>query len=425
MAEQAQVESRPSRTRAADDSNRPAPRRRPKNRKAQIATVAAEAFSERGYHGVSVDEIAAAVGISGPALYRHFPNKYALFLHAVTALTEALQAAVAAPDPDSDAAGLGPQDELDRQLLATIRTSIDNRRTGGLYRWDRRYLTKEDRAEIDRMMRDINSRIGETIAGVRPGLARSDYVLLSSAVLSVIGSITAHRAPLASRRLEQLLLGACHAVIGTELEPDEPQTDEPTRGPGLAVANRREVLLREAILLFDAHGYHEVSIEEIGAAAGINASGVYRHFASKADLLAAAFHRAADRLAVAVGSALAESTTPSEAIDALTEVYVRLAFERSELMSVYFAEIGNLPDSHRADLRNVQRLHVDEWARLVGEVRPELSAVECRFLVHAALNLVLDSGRLVRFDPAPSNLKRVQQLMLAVLLGDNTGQAGA
>ncbi|MBH0123217.1 helix-turn-helix transcriptional regulator, partial [Rhodococcus sp. CX] len=138
MAEQAQVESRPSRTRAADDSNRPAPRRRPKNRKAQIATVAAEAFSERGYHGVSVDEIAAAVGISGPALYRHFPNKYALFLHAVTALTEALQAAVAAPDPDSDAAGLGPQDELDRQLLATIRTSIDNRRTGGLYRWDRR-----------------------------------------------------------------------------------------------------------------------------------------------------------------------------------------------------------------------------------------------------------------------------------------------
>ena len=425
MAEQAQVERRPSRTGGTDDPNRPAPRRRPKNRKAQIAAVAAEAFSERGYHGVSVDEIAAAVGISGPALYRHFPNKYALFLHAVTALTEALQAAVAEPDPDSDTAELDPQATLDRQLLATIRTSIDNRRTGGLYRWDRRYLTDEDRATIGRMMTDINSRIGSSIASVRPGLTKADYVLLSSAVLSVIGSITAHRTPLATRRLEQLLLGACHAVIGTELAPDEPPVDEPARAPGLAVANRREVLLREAVLLFDAHGYHEVSIEEIGAAAGINASGVYRHFASKADLLAAAFHRAADRLAVAVGSALAESTTPSEGIDALTGVYVRLAFERGELMSVYFSEIGNLPDSHRTDLRNVQRLHVDEWARLVGDLRPELSAVECRFLVHAALNLVLDTGRLMRFDPAPSNLTRVQQLMRAVLLGHDTQRADA
>ncbi|MFZ2530461.1 MAG: TetR/AcrR family transcriptional regulator [Rhodococcus sp. (in: high G+C Gram-positive bacteria)] len=424
MAEQAQVESRPNRTRGADDPDRPAPRRRPKNRKAQIATVAAEAFSERGYHGVSVDEIASAVGISGPALYRHFPNKYALFLHAVTALTEALQAAVAKPEPGSDATGLPPEAELDRQLLATIRTSIENRRTGGLYRWDRRYLTREDRAATGSMITGINLRIGETIARVRPGLAGADYVLLSNAVLSVIGSITAHRAPLASRRLEQLLLGACHAVVGTELPPDEPQAHDPARARGLAVANRREVLLHEAVLLFDAHGYHEVSIEQIGTAAGINASGVYRHFASKSDLLAAAFHRAGDRLAVAVGSALAESTTPLEGIDALTEVYVRLAFEQNELMSVYFAEIGNLPASHRTDLRNVQRLNVDEWARLVSELRPGLTAVECRFLVHAALNLVLDTGRLVRFDPVPSNQRRVRQLMRAVLLGNETQRDG-
>lgn len=87
MAEHAQVGARP---RANSGSKTTAVRRRPKDRKAQIAAVAAEAFSERGYHGVSIDEIAKTVGISGPALYRHFPNKYALFLHSVNELADSL-----------------------------------------------------------------------------------------------------------------------------------------------------------------------------------------------------------------------------------------------------------------------------------------------------------------------------------------------
>ncbi len=87
-------------------------RRRPKNRKAQIAAVAAEAFTERGYHGVSIDEIAAAVGISGPALYRHFPNKYALFSQAATDLAKALENAVA--QDDADVVG-DPVDRLDHR----------------------------------------------------------------------------------------------------------------------------------------------------------------------------------------------------------------------------------------------------------------------------------------------------------------------
>ncbi|MEE2030826.1 TetR/AcrR family transcriptional regulator [Rhodococcus sp. CC-R104] len=389
-------------------------RRRPKNRKAQIAAVAAEAFSERGYHGVSVDEIATAVGISGPALYRHFPNKYALFRHAVNELTDALESALADLDAGS---GEDPDDELDRRLLAVIRTTIENRRTGGLYRWERRYLSGEDRAQIREKMAAINRRLGHSIARLRPDLTDADYVLLGTAVLSIIGSITTHRAPLSNRRLQQLLLGASRAVVAVPLAPAEHEHEPTPRAQGLAVSNKREVLLHEAVLLFDARGYHEVSIEEIGAASGINASGVYRHFPSKAELLAAAFHRAADRLAMIVGTALSESSTPAEAVDALTDVYVRVAFEHSELMSVYFAEIGNLPAHHRSDLRNIQRLNIEDWAGLVGELRTELSPVECRFLVHAALNLVLDVGNVMHFRATESNRLRVRQMMRAVLLG--------
>ncbi len=43
-----------------------------------ILREAARLFAERGYNGVSLEEIGAAVGVSGPAVYRHFAGKQAL-----------------------------------------------------------------------------------------------------------------------------------------------------------------------------------------------------------------------------------------------------------------------------------------------------------------------------------------------------------
>ena len=65
-------------------------RRRPKDRKDQIARASAEAFSAQGYHAVSMEAIAAKVGISAPALYRHHASKYELFRGAVLALGQQL-----------------------------------------------------------------------------------------------------------------------------------------------------------------------------------------------------------------------------------------------------------------------------------------------------------------------------------------------
>lgn len=392
------------------------PRRRPKNRKAHIAAVAAEAFSERGYHGVSIDEIASSVGISGPALYRHFPNKYALFAQAATDLAATLQAAVTQDDAQI---ATDPVRRLDRQILAALRTTVANRRTAGLYRWESRYLQPPDRAAVLDALEAVNRRVGATLRDIRPDITPRDSVHLCAALLGAIGSITAHRSALPVRRLERLLLHACRSIAHTELPAEAQPAGNRTPRSGIPLSNKREILLNEAILLFDARGYHEVSIEEIGQAAGINASGVYRHFASKSDLLAAAFHRAADRLAVAVSTALGNAATPREGLKSLVEVYVRLSFAQSELMSVYFAEIGSLPAPQRTVLRNTQRLNVEEWSGLLREVRTELSVVECRFLVHAALSLVLDVGRVMHFERIPANEARVRALMLATLLGEN------
>jgi AcrR family transcriptional regulator len=47
-------------------------------RREQILRTAAELFAQRGFRGVSINDIGAAVGVSGPALYRHFASKEAV-----------------------------------------------------------------------------------------------------------------------------------------------------------------------------------------------------------------------------------------------------------------------------------------------------------------------------------------------------------
>ena len=44
-------------------------------RREEILDAAARLFAERGYHGVSIDDIGSAVGMSGPGIYRHFAGK--------------------------------------------------------------------------------------------------------------------------------------------------------------------------------------------------------------------------------------------------------------------------------------------------------------------------------------------------------------
>ncbi|MFF0815684.1 TetR/AcrR family transcriptional regulator [Rhodococcus sp. NPDC003318] len=391
-------------------------RKRPKNRKAQIALVAAEAFSERGYHAVGVDDIAATLGISGPALYRHFPNKYALFLHAALSTVGALRSAADAAVERSE--GLPPEDRLDAILRALISTTVENRRIGGLYRWEGRYLLPDDRTLMRADFAALNGQITDSLHLIRPDLDPVDAATLAASTLSVIGSITAHRAPLSARRIEKLLLSTSWAVLRCDLAaaaPADTVVDEVAAPQGLAVTSKREVLLAEAMKIFKAQGYHDSSIEEIGAAAGINASSVYRHFPSKADLLAAAFYRASDRLAVATAAALGASADPADALRRLSGSYIDLAFARPEVLTVYFAEIGNLPPAERTNLRNVQRLHVEEWVNLVTAVRPELTTAEARFLVHAALSQTLDVGRLMHFDTGAVARGRMLALMTTVL----------
>ncbi|KAA0021577.1 TetR/AcrR family transcriptional regulator [Antrihabitans cavernicola] len=388
-------------------------RRRPRDRKAQIVKTAARAFSERGYHPVGIDEIAAELGISGPALYRHFPNKYALLVAAAEYGAELIRNAAESADTDRSRSA---EARLDAILCALISATVENRRGGGLYRWERRYLEPVDRKRLLAIFASANAHIADALRQLRPALTPTDTDLLVAATLSVIGSITAHRTALATSKLSDVLDTACWSVLRVDLPaPAASLADPAAIATGLAMSSKRELLINEALRVFSERGYHDAGIEEIGAAAGMNASSVYRYFPSKAELLSSAFYRAADRLAVATGDALASATTARGALLALADRYISLAFSSPELLSVYFAEFGNLPALERNQLRALQRQHIEEWVHLLADTGH--GAVETRFRVHAALGLVLDIGRLTHFDPQPETRARVHALMTAVLFG--------
>ena len=54
----------------------------------RLLNVAAELFSAQGYAGVSMRDIARAMGITQAAIYHHFPSKDALYIAAITFVFE-------------------------------------------------------------------------------------------------------------------------------------------------------------------------------------------------------------------------------------------------------------------------------------------------------------------------------------------------
>jgi len=77
------------------------------DRYSALLAQASRLFAERGFAGVSLEDLGAAVGVSGPAVYRHFASKQALLGAILVGVSERLRSggeAVRDAQPDPDAA---------------------------------------------------------------------------------------------------------------------------------------------------------------------------------------------------------------------------------------------------------------------------------------------------------------------------------
>ncbi|MFE0424908.1 TetR/AcrR family transcriptional regulator [Streptomyces sp. NPDC058953] len=382
--------------------------RRPPNRKALIRSAAAELFLRHGYHNVSVAQVAEALGITPAALYYHYRGKQELLLHAIQDGFDTVDTAI------RDAADL---DTAIRSLAALV--------TGPqslLMVWEReaRNLEGPQRLAVLERQADIVTDFVPHLTAERPELDAADSELVARAVLGALGGQSQRRG-VPGRRNERLIVRLASAVAHCPLPEPDPAA-RPPRGDGYGTASgvrrpRRDQLLTEAIRLFDERGYQSVTMADIGEAAGIVASGVYRHFPGKTDMLVAAMNRGGERLRTSADQALARARDPREALELLLRAHVEVTVEHRHLVGILTHESRQLPDKERVTLRRYQADYLDVWVQALGAVRTGWDPADLRTTVHSAHSMI---HFVVRSDsaPGPASEERLIALGTALLLAE-------
>jgi AcrR family transcriptional regulator len=151
---------------------------------------------------------------------------------------------------------------------------------------------------------------------------------------------------------------------------------------------RRQRILTAAADLVAERGFHDVGMSDIGAAAGVTGSAIYRHFEGKSAVLVSMFDQVIDDLGREAGEIVGAHAEPLVTLRALISTQVRFVLRDRTLAQVYHNEITNLPESDRHRLRRKQRLYIEEWVHALGQLRPGVSDAELRALVHAAVGAI-------------------------------------
>jgi len=179
---------------------------------------------------------------------------------------------------------------------------------------------------------------------------------------------------------------------------------------------RKERILLAAADLIALKGYHTVSIMDLGAAAGITGSAIYRHFGSKSAVLVELFDRVIDALLRDAQETVLDQGDLQKALTHLIAGQVEFVVANRALAQVYHLEVNNLPHEDRRRLRRKQRLYVEEWVHLVAELRSNLTDAEARAVVHAAI-AAIQSALFHSVGLTEDQLRRLLTESAAAVLG--------
>ena len=153
--------------------------------------------------------------------------------------------------------------------------------------------------------------------------------------------------------------------------------------------SRCDEILEIAVGLFAARGYHGVSMDDIGTAAGVTGPALYHHFTGKEAMLAAALKPVSEGL-LSGGQARVAACDgdPKLALVELIAFHVEFALANPAVIALHLHELDRLPEEPRREIRRLQRLYVEEWVHVLTALRTSLTAAEARVLAHAAFGLM-------------------------------------
>ena len=169
-------------------------------------------------------------------------------------------------------------------------------------------------------------------------------------------------------------------------------------GAGLHLPNRDERILDAAEKLFYDRGFDGVGVDEIGAAAGVSGSAIYRHFHGKSEILAALFDRAIDALQVSVAGPRRD---PTAELELLIRSFATFAAKNRQLAGIWEREHRSLTEPYQRPYQRRLRSYLARWTQCFEALYPESSGDELRAAIRAVQVLLLsDSTRPIMADHA-------------------------
>jgi AcrR family transcriptional regulator len=168
-----------------DDASGPNPRsRRKSDRRLQLLTAAERLFAERGFLAVRLEDIGAAAGVSGPAIYRHFPNKESLLVELLVGISTRLLDGARGVRSDQTNAAAALNGLIDFHLDFALGESdlirIQDR--------DLACLPAAAKRQVRRAQRQYVEVWVGVLRELEPGLAETDARLMAHAAFGLLNS---------------------------------------------------------------------------------------------------------------------------------------------------------------------------------------------------------------------------------------------
>lgn len=362
-------------------------RKRPRDRKDRIIAAAAARFGTAGFRATSVEDIASDVGVTAGAIYRHFQSKDHLLETVVSkaadALLEETQDALVRARDEGGVRGAA----LRALVVATVRFAAANPALYATFVRERRQPTGAVSEPTRRAEAGI---VDEWRVAVRMSALRLDEGRIETrldSTLAALREMALSAEPGELEKHEALLTDAFLAVWHSPVErskPARPPAEPGFRPPVL----RSKQILDAALTLFRERGFHDVGMDDIASAVGMVASGLYRFYPSKSDMLLDAYDLVVAHVIAGMDTVLADAKDADEALEGLIDLQVKTARSVIDLIVVTEREGAALPETERPRLARRRRQILETHVAVLREAQPHLSEAEARLVLFGLQPLI-------------------------------------
>ncbi|KHK95289.1 TetR family transcriptional regulator [Microbacterium mangrovi] len=154
------------------------------DRRAAILREAARLFADRGFAGVSIEDLGAAVGVRGPAVYKHFTGKQAVLGAILLGASEQLLSGGRAVIDDV----AGPDDRLDALVAFHVDFALRDADVIRVQDRDLASLEEGARNRVRRLQREYVELWVGVLADIHPTATAPELRVRAHAVFGLINS---------------------------------------------------------------------------------------------------------------------------------------------------------------------------------------------------------------------------------------------